>query len=611
MRSVSVVRLIATLLLVPVLRAQDPASAVPELAQKLCGECHVEDTDGDFDLVFLFDPGVIKNGEYTEQLHLAVQRLRSRTMPPPDELQPADAERRELTAALAQLMPSQPGERVATVRRLTRRQYELTVQDLFGVQWRAHDLLPEDAFAHGFVGQGDVQNMSPLLLEKYHDAASEVAKLVLADDKARRVLFAEDRALAETLPQFLAAAFRRPVQNEEVTERLADVAAMQNQGLPAAQVEHALLRGILVSPSFLLRPEFGQEDAPAQLSAHELAVRLSYMLASTTPDASLTASANDNSLLRHDVLIEHAQRLVQLKEGRAFAGDFASQWLGLKQVLTATADFRRYPQIWKHSLRPSFLQEAVRFFAAIVSEDRSVLELIDADYTFVNPVLASHYGLAKVKSGFHRVTLEGKRRGGILGMGAMLMTSSYPLRTSPVKRGQWILTKLLDSPPPPPPPGAGELPKDDKPKDNLTLRQQLEEHRKRRSCAGCHAEMDALGFALENYDVVGRWRDSMHKLPVDAKAELPDGTEIDGPVALKRELRKRGDDIVRAMAKNLLVHGVGRDMGLADEAEIAKIVAATRAKGDRFSALLAAVVTSPLFTMRDIDAADTRPGGGE
>lgn len=611
MPSVSVARLLATLVLALAVGAQELASSVPELAQKLCGECHVEDADGDFDLVFLFDPATVKNGEFVDHLQLAVQRLRSRTMPPPDELQPSDSERRQLVAALAHLVPSRPGERVATVRRLTRRQYELTVRDLFGVKWRARDLLPEDASAHGFVGQGDAQNMSPLLLEKYHDAANAVASLVLADANARRVLFAKDRSLDVTLPEFLAAAFRRPVQDVEVAERLADVATMQQQGLAAAQIELALLRGILVSPSFLLRPEFGQEAGPAQLSAHELAVRLSYMLASSMPDASLTAAAKDNSLLRHEVLVAQAQRLVQAQNGRAFAGDFASQWLGLEQVLTATADFRRYPQIWKNSLRPSFLQEAVRFFAAIVSEDRSVLELIDADYTFVNPVLASHYGLAKVKQGFHRVKLDGERRGGILGMGAMLMTSSYPLRTSPVKRGQWILTKLLDSPPPPPPPGAGELPKDDKPKNKLTLRQQLEEHRKRRSCAGCHAEMDALGFALENYDVVGRWRDTMHKLPIDAKAELPDGTEIDGPVALKQELQKRGDDIVRALVKNLLVHGVGRDMGLADEAEIGKIVTATRAKGDRFSALLAAVVTSPLFTMRDIDAASTRPGGGE
>jgi hypothetical protein len=189
-------------------------------------------------------------------------------------------------------------------------------------------------------------------------------------------------------------------------------------------------------------------------------------------------------------------------------------------------------------------------------------------------------------------------------MGAMLMTSSFPSRTSPVKRGKWILDKLLDAPPPPPPANVGELPKDDKPIKDLTLRQQLEQHRQRRSCASCHAQMDALGFALENYDVVGLWRDELHGVKVDSRATLPDGTELLGPIELKKALLARADDFVRAMAKNLLVHGIGREIGLADEGELAKVVASTRQRGDRFLALLEAVVQSPLFTHRD-------PGAGQ
>lgn len=570
------------------------------MVERFCGACHVgDDLDGDFDLEFLFAPGVIKNDEYVEQLTLAVQRLRSRTMPPPDEPQPDDAQRRELVALLAGQAPAEAGQRVATVRRLTRRQFEYTVQDLFGVEWRAEHRLPRDASAHGFVGQGDVQNMSPLLFEKYHDAAAEVATVVLAQEDARRVLFADDKPLAASLPRVLRRAFRRPVSDTEVAERLADVAVMTKAGLSTQEVQHAVVRSILVSPSFLLRAEFGIADDPRRLSAHELAVRLAYMLTTSMPDDALAAVASDGTLLRPEVLTSHAWRLARLHGGRRLANDFANQWLGLQDVLEANADFRRYPQIWEHNLRPSFLQEAIRFFAAIVSEDRSVLELIDSDYTFVNPVLAKHYGLGSVNPGFHKVKLSDGRRGGLLGMGAMLMSSSYPLRTSPVKRGQWILDKLLDSPPPPPPPDAGTLPKDDAPKNKRTLRQQLEQHRQRRRCAGCHAQMDALGFALENYDVVGQWRDKIHGVAVDAKAALPDGTELNGPTQLKNVLRARADDFVRAMVKNLLVHGIGRDMGLVDEAEIARIVAGIRSKGDRFSALLEAVVTSPLFTMRD------------
>jgi len=316
----------------------------------------------------------------------------------------------------------------------------------------------------------------------------------------------------------------------------------------------------------------------------------------------LRARADDGSLRDPDVLRDQARRLVHVDHGRTFAEDFAAQWLSLRDVLTANADFRRFPEIWNHSLRPSMHEEAVRLVAHVVGEDRSVLELLDSDYTFVNGVLAKHYGLdCADERGWRRVELSDRRRGGLLGTGAVLMGTSYPLRTSPVKRGQWILSRLLDAPPPPPPADAGVLPRDDKNKSGLSLRQQLERHRRQKSCASCHAEMDALGFALEPFDPLGRWRDEVHGVAVDAVAELPDGTVIDGPVALKDALLRRSDDFVRAFAKNLLVHAIGRDMLLADEPELAAIVERTRAGGHRFSALLDAVVTSPLFLLRDPD----------
>lgn len=591
-----------------------PDVATPALVEKHCGGCHTGndvdgfDVDGDFDIAALFGDKATKGEDYVAQLSLTVQRLRARTMPPQDEEQPSVVARRDLLALLSKLAPSRPGDRVATVRRLTRRQYEHTAGDLFGITWRAKDLLPEDSPAHGFDGQGDVQNMSALLFEKYHDAAAEVATAVLADERCSQAFAAP---ITQWLPSLLARAFRRPVTSEEIGERVADAVALRAAGLTEQQVRHAALRSVLVSPAFLLRAELGQSDAPAQLSAHELAVRLAFMLTSSTPDEPLRMVAANGSLLDPEVLTSQAQRLSRAHGGRRLADDFAAQWLGLREVLTATADFRRYKQIWNHQLRPSFLQEALHYFAAIVRDDRSVLELLDSDYTFVNPVLAKHYGLPKVKKGFHRVAVPNARRGGVLGMGVMLMTSSFPLRTSPVKRGKWILDKLLDSPPPPPPADAGTLPKDDKPTNNLTLRQRLEKHRESSSCAGCHATMDALGFALENYDVVGRWRDELHGSKVDTAATLPDGTELHGPVELKKALVARADDFVRALAKNLLVYGVGREIGMADEPELAKIVAATRAGGDRFSALLTAIVTSPLFRMRDPGAMPMHAGPSE
>lgn len=603
------------LVLIGHLPAQQLASELSgaNLLDRYCGDCHTgEDAEREFDVPALFSKDAQAQPGYLDRLELTVQRLRARTMPPPDEAQPTAEERRSMVAALAARAPSDAGQRVATVRRLTRVQYEHTVRDLFGIEWQVAELLPDEPAAHGFDGQGDVQNVSPLMFEKYLDAAASVASAVLADDEARARWFAADTgtALAKILPLRLARAFRRPVAEiqEQIAHRLTEFERMANDaGGGEAKAQHALLRGMLASPQFLFRTEFGQPQDSTRLSAYELAVRLSYMLVSTTPDDQLLRLAGTGELLDAKVLAAQAGRLARTHEGRRLAEDFATQWLSLRDVLTATADFRRYPQIWNRKLRPAFLEEALRCFAFVVAKDRSVLELLDADYTFVNKVLAKHYGLPKVGRGFHRVRWHDARRGGLLGMGAMLMTSSFPLRTSPVKRGKWILDKLLDSPPPPPPPDAGTLPKDDKPKGKLTLRQRLEQHRSRRRCAGCHAQMDALGFALENFDVVGLWRDELHGTAVDAKATLPDGTRIAGPVGLKKALLGRAEDFVRAMAKNLLVHGVGRNMTLADEPELARIVAKTRAGGDRFSALLEAIVTSPLFVMRDPGAA---PEGG-
>ncbi|MCA8952433.1 MAG: DUF1592 domain-containing protein [Planctomycetes bacterium] len=583
--------------------AQGAAAVVPPPFVRWCAECHAgADPEKGFDVEVLFAPNARDATDFDARLELAVRRVRGRTMPPPDEVEPpSDEERRALVVGLAELAPHRPGARIAVMRRLTRRHYERSIEALFGIRWQARDLLPDDATVHGFEGIGDVQNVSPLMFEKYFDAALDVATAVLADEAARvRTFGAGD--LADALPTLLRSAYRRGVDADEVQAQLGDFAAMRARGLTVEAARSALLRAILTSPSFLFRVEIGRPEDPAELTAHELAVRLAFMLTSGPPDAELAATADDGSLVRREVLAAQALRLAQLRDGRALAEDFAVQWLGLAEVLTHAVDFRRFPQIWNKSLRPSLHEEAIRLFAGIVGEDRSVLELLDADYAFVDRDLAAHYGLpAPEGDGFRRVALPDRRRGGILGAGAMLMATSLALRTSPVKRGQWILTRLLDSPPPPPPADAGTLPKDDVNDAGLTLREQLERHRRERRCAACHTEMDAFGLALENYDPIGRWRDEVHGKQVDASTELPDGAAIAGPVALKDLLLARSDDFVRTLAKNLLVYGVGRDLLLRDEPELARIVATTRAGGDHFSTLLTAVVTSPLFVLRDPD----------
>ncbi|HEB53443.1 MAG TPA: DUF1588 domain-containing protein [bacterium] len=595
---------------VPV-RAQEHGerAELAELLDRYCAQCHTGwDAEADFDLRPLLaarapiaDDPVAAEG----LLARAARRLRARSMPPADEYeQPTAAERARMVALLAAVAPVVPGQRVATLRRLTRRHYRNAVRALFGIDFSGLDLLPEDASAHGFRGIGDVQIVTPLVFEKYLDAAAAVADAVFADAAARRRAFGpEGTALADALPALLRRAYRRPVGDEEIAELAADHASLLRRGIGRRAARHALLRAVLTSPSFLFRAELGMPGAPARLDAHELAVRLSFLLTAAPPDGALRARADDGSLLRRDVLVAEAMRLARRDGGLALAEDFAAQWLGLDEVLAVTPDFRRFPQIWNGALRPSLRREVLQAFAFLVSADRSVLELLDADYLFADKTVAEHYGLPVPEGdGFHRLALEDRRRGGVVTSGAMLMVTSYSLRTSPVKRGQWLLARLLDAPPPPPPPGAGKLPKDDKNAAGLTLRQQLERHRADPGCASCHREMDALGFALEHYDPLGRWRDEVHGRAIDAVGELPDGTRIDGPVALKDALLVRRDDFVRTFAKKLLVCGIGRDLHLRDEPELARIVAATRAADYRFSALLAAVVTSPLFTWRDPDA---------
>lgn len=539
-----------------------------------------------------------------ERAQAALQRVRSRTMPPPDaDEQPDPAARAALVAAFASLAPAEPGARVASARRLTRLQFERSVRDLVGVSWSARDQLPEDPRVHGFDTIGDASGVTPSLFEAYVRAASAIADAVLADAPRRERAFPATMPRADAIRQLLRRAFRRPPDDDEVADRVAlfdDVRAAtgsDDRGLAA------VLQSVFASPAFLLRTEVGRADAPARLTDHELAGRLSYLLAASTPDDALLAAADRGELSAPGGLAAHSRRLLAADGGRALADDFAAQWLRFRDVLVANADFRRYPQIWNGALRPAFYEEAASFFAAVARDDLSVLTLLDSDFTYANQALAKHYGLPPVAGdAFVRVPLPDRRRGGVLGMGAMLMVASYPLRTSPVQRGRWILDALLDQTPPPPPPGVGSLPAEDTPKGDQSLRAQLEQHRSARACASCHAHMDPLGFALENYDVLGQWRDELHGQRVDAAAALPDGGQLDGPVALKDALLARGDEFVRTFAARLLAFAIGRPMLPADEAELRRIVAASAAGGHRFTALLDAVLASPLFVLRDPEA---------
>lgn len=559
--------------------------------------------EGSFSLEPLFVQGAAIDEAKAHSLRSALARVRSHTMPPPDAEERPDAPTRaELVAAFGERVPDPPDARIATARRLSRVEWQNSVRDLCGVAIDAAELLPEDPRVRGFDNFGDGVGETSAMFEAHLLAANRVTKAMRAAQE-RHALFDEQLPFADELARFVARAFRRRPAADELAPRLGLYLDALSRGACEAEAREAAIVSVLASPSFLLRVETGDGDGGARLAASEVATRLSYAFAATVPDEWLSEDAANEKLLEPGAAALHARRLVKKDGGRVFAERFFAQWLRFCDVLGANADSRRYPQIWKKSLRPAFHEEAVSLCAEIVRDDASVLWLIDCDHTWIDASLAEHYGLPKPEGkGFVRVALPDRRRGGVLGMGAMLMVSSHPLRTSPVLRGKWILDLLLDAAPPPPPANVGALPADDAPVKGASLRAQLEAHRQKKACASCHAQMDALGFALENYDVMGRWRDAVHDQAIDVRATLPDGTEVDGPVALKDALLQRKNEFALATARRLLAYVVGREAVPQDEPELMRIAAACEAGGFRFWSLADAFLGSPLFTMRD-------PGG--
>jgi Protein of unknown function (DUF1588)/Protein of unknown function (DUF1585)/Protein of unknown function (DUF1592) len=282
----------------------------------------------------------------------------------------------------------------------------------------------------------------------------------------------------------------------------------------------------------------------------------------------------------------------------ALVANFAGQWLQWRNLRNLNPDTGTFPS-FDNALREAMIREPELFFEAIVKEDRSILDLLDADYTFVNERLARHYGIRGVYgSRFQRVKLEGDRRGGILTMASTLTVTSNPTRTSSVKRGKWVLENVLGTPPPPPPPGAGELSEEKKIVESAPLRQRMEAHRKNPDCASCHARLDPLGFVFENYDGIGAWRDMDGKFPVDPAGSLPTGESLKGPKDLKDYLIKRKDQFARCVAEKLLTYALGRGIEYYDRCALDDIVKGVGRDGYKFSRLVLEVVQSDPFQKR-------------
>jgi hypothetical protein len=352
-------------------------------------------------------------------------------------------------------------------------------------------------------------------------------------------------------------AWRRPAGDDEV----AVVARLVGEAVTGGETFAAALRvaiqAALASPNFLFRPETGDGS---ELSAPQLAARLSYFLWSSTPDDELAAAARAGGIFP---LRAQALRMLADPKSRALAENFAGQWFELRSLGDVTPDRRRFPE-WDAALRRDLVRESEAFFDAVLREGLPAHALFDADFTFLNARLAKHYGIAGIEGDeLRRVALADRRRGGVLLHGSVLALTSNATRTSPVKRGKWILDHVLDAPPPPPTPGNDSFKDEKAVTDARTLRQQMERHRADRNCAVCHDRIDPLGFLLENYDPIGRWREQDGGGAIDATGVLPGGRKLDGPVALKDWLRGE-PAVVRGVLKKLFVYAIGREP-LADD----------------------------------------------
>jgi len=413
-------------------------------------------------------------------------------------------------------------------------------------------------------------------------------------------------AARKILEPFARRAFRRPPRPAELDALLKVFELADHQGAMFTESVRLMLKAALVSPSFLyLTPDDGTangaDGAIVPLGDHQLASRLSYLFWSTMPDDELSALADAGKLRDPAVLAAQVRRLIADARSRALFQGFGAAWLGLDHIAELDIDEKKFPLMTK-PMRRAMLEEASLLFDAILRGNRSILEFIDCDYTFANDTLARVYGLDVKDSKMVRVPLTDRNRGGILTLPGVLAVTSLPNRTSPVKRGRWVLEQVLGQTPPAPPADVPPLDKQDAgAAGKLNLRQKMERHRSNPACFGCHQTIDPIGFGLENFDVVGRWRDKDESgLPIDAKGELPGDIRFSGPAELKRIVLARKDEFCRNLVRRILAHTLCRSLSGYDEIVADEIADAVARDGYRFQTIWIQVATSYPFLNRRI-----------
>jgi len=599
-------------------RTLSARGAEPDFTQTLgpflranCLSCHNDrETSGSVDFSAIKDQAGAKSRFALWKK--AVEQVRTGNMPPEENLEPA-AKRTLLAWFEATFDTSaRPDPGPPLLRQLTRNEYSQTIRDLLRINYdaAAEAGIPDENVVEGFANRAGGLVLESSLMERYFTAADLALERLFTDPGAgfaRKALLsprtsADDReATQQVLKALLRRAFRRPVTDEEVARYavVADSARTSGDNFEAAL--RKAMKPILVSPYFLLRVETsGEPGQIGRINDHELAVRLSYFLSSTMPDDELAAAADRNELSRPEVLEKHVRRLLTNPRASALTSQFLTRWLQLPQLRKALPTQNQFPAFTR-SLRDAMERETYLFCDHLRQQDRSILELLDADYTFVDAELARHYRLEKTPTkGFEKVALRPEdHRGGVLGMGSILTMTSHTDRTKPTARGKWILEVLLGAPPPPPPAAAGSFAPQAKDRpEPKNFREKLAQHASDQNCVGCHRRVDPLGFALENFDAVGTWRDALGDAPVDNRATLPGLGDFQGVDGLRKVLRARQAQFVENLAAQTLTYALARELDYYDEPALKTITAALERDEYRFSTLVLQVVQSYPFQHR-------------
>lgn len=568
-----------------------------------------------------------------------VDQIKTRAMPPKAEGVLSEKEYTTLVDGINSILQTSlqdrnPGRVV--IRRLSHNEYHYTILDLVGVDFDARSYFPSDGSGGGgFDNQGGALFFTPLKLERYYDAADSIVtslynkpalwkkvvpvvyeqawyerfinwvKSLFFDDYSE--INSAEAAAHDVLVPFASKAYRRFLKEEEKSKLLSlfdKVYQSKDSISNPKRFDQSIaetFKSVLISPNFLYRVEEEPEKEGAYpLSHFEVASRLSYFLWSSMPDNELFSLAYSGRLQDTAVLESQVRRMLADPRAKRFAETFSTQWLGITKLTDnqPIADMEKFPE-FDLPLRLALYRETVEYFYYVLTGSRNMLDLINSNYTFVNEKLANYYGLEGVSGeNFRKVNLDNANRGGVLGMASVLTTTSFPMRTSPVIRGKWVLEQLLGISPPPPPPVVAELTEDAKLHNELGLKTILLRHRSDPACFSCHQKMDPLGLGLENFDPVGKWRTSYGKAAVDASGVMHDGSSFNGPAELKLLLMKEKAKIARNFSTRVLSYALGRSTLFTDEPALQKLDACLIENNFNPELFLIEVVKSYPFLMK-------------